>query len=136
MTERRLFLTQTLLLALVALVHVVALQLHLYWHFWWLDIFVHFGGGLWVALAVSWLLLFARREPRIIALICTAIVIGILWEIFEVLIGMTFEDKYVFDTTIDLLMDTAGGIAGYFLTARLRERDTIIPHEDTQSNAS
>src|SRR3989344_497735 len=135
MTERLLFLIQALVLAVVATVHIAALQLYLYWYFPWLDLFVHFAGGLWVALAATWLVLFARREPRFLILIFAVITVGILWEFFEMAIGMTNEENYFLDTALDLAMDYMGGVAGYFIARQLKAHDTIIAHDTTQSHS-
>ena|SRR3989344_5712710 len=137
MTERRLFLIQALVLAVVAAVHIAALQLYLYWYFPWLDLFVHLFGGMWAALIVTWLMRLFKREPTLISLLVAVILIGIAWEIFEVAIGMTYyEENFVLDTALDLLMDTMGGIIGYFIAPRLKTRDTITDHGTTQSHSS
>jgi hypothetical protein len=48
----------------------------------------------------------------------------VVWEIFEVVAEIsTRERNYVFDTTIDLVMDLLGGVAGYFVGSRTRELD-------------
>ncbi len=124
MSERLLFLTQAGVVAAVAFVHITALQWHLYWYFPYLDLFVHFFAGLWVALAAAWLMMLTKREPRLISVVACALAIGIAWEIFEVAIGMTFARNYWLDTALDLMMDIIGGAAGFFCARKLR-RDML-----------
>lgn len=49
-----------------------------------------------------------------IALISMVVVVGLLWEIYEVVFGLTFisDPEYLGDTTIDLIMDVVGGFLG------------------------
>ncbi|OGG57672.1 hypothetical protein A2765_06050 [Candidatus Kaiserbacteria bacterium RIFCSPHIGHO2_01_FULL_56_24] len=137
MPGRRLFFAQAALLASIAVVHIIALQFYLYWHFPLLNRIVHFAGGLWTALLLVWLLRFRRHEPRLFKIVLGAFLIGVAWEIFEVAIGMTRDsDNYALDTTLDLLMDTLGGFGGFFVARWLRERDTIISHEAAENHSS
>lgn len=115
MTYRTLFIAQALLLLVILIIHAVSLELFLYWHYPLLNRAIHFLGGLWVALACAWLLLRTSRNPTFVLIMLTTIGIGVAWEIFEVAIGMTSEENYVLDTTLDLIMDTSGGLLGYFL---------------------
>ncbi|MFZ2555352.1 MAG: hypothetical protein WAZ27_03150 [Minisyncoccia bacterium] len=136
MQERPLFMTQAAVVTAVGAVHIVALHLYLYWYFPWLDLLVHFSGGLWVALVSAWLLLMTRREPTLFVLIACVIAIGIAWEVFEYTIGMSRGSTFVMDTSLDILMDLLGGIAGVILARRMRTHATISTHEANQSHTS
>lgn len=119
------------IIALIALLHILALNLYLYFYFWWLDLFIHFLGGAWVALACLWLLFISgkiswdRRHSRaaFIAAIMTSFIIGLGWEAFEYWSGLIFVSvaDYARDTVSDLIVDVSGGAAAalYFTLRRL-----------------
>lgn len=119
-----LFVAQTTTIVLVALIHISALQFYLYWYYPWLDVFSHFLGGMWVALASAWLLSYAGYSVRILHIIVSISVVGISWEIFELAIGFSPEANFMFDTSLDLLMDFLGSVCG-FVTASYLLRDRI-----------
>lgn len=126
MHVRALFFAQAAVLALVTALFIVGLMYYLQWRFWWYDLVLHGLGGIWVALAVMWLLTLVHRAPRIATVIISVIIVGALWEIFEFAIGAPREVNYQLDTTTDLLMDAVGAVAGfivgYRLTPRISER--------------
>ncbi len=130
-----LFFIQTLLLAAVASIHIAALHLHLYWLFPWLDVIVHLAGAAWVSLATVWILV--TRGQRIsfarVGTILAALSIG--WELFEVWGGIPREANFVFDTAIDLLSDTVGGVVGYIVAEHFIRRATISSHEEDENHS-
>jgi hypothetical protein len=108
------------------------LLLYLSWTFWWYDLVEHFLGGVWVAYAVVSALAYVGHQPRFIYIIAAITIVGILWEFFEVVIGMPREANYAFDTSIDLLMDVLGSIMGWLYirhTVPLETRATITSHD-------
>lgn len=125
MLKNPLFRAQLIALCAVAFVHTAALQFDLYWHFVWLDVLTHFLGGMWVALLA--LLLFSRIRSQTlgpIATITAAMAVGVGWECFEAAIGSPREANFVFDTTIDLIVDFFGASAGYIIgRARMRTHE-------------
>jgi len=116
----------------VAVVHLLGLTFFLYWQIWWLDILVHFGGGFWAGGMVVWG--YQRLFPSLsqntsrIAFITLALlgafVIGMWWEIYEVLIGSILlpSEEYFSDTVIDLIADMVGAIAAALLFLYLSKR--------------
>jgi hypothetical protein len=113
------FKEQFFLIILIATMHILAMELYWYWQFLWLDILMHFLGGLWVALASFWILgifknhtsyIQSKKQAIIFALV-SALFIGVLWEVFEYIsdIAVTSE-AYWPDTTLDLIMDSLGGV--------------------------
>ncbi|MAG12363.1 hypothetical protein CL630_00960 [bacterium] len=121
----------------VAVVNFFGNAFFLYWEIPWLDLVSHFGGGFWAGGMVLWLYqypfpFFSQNTPRITrrsALIVFAIlgafVIGMWWEIYEVLIypAMLQSENYFFDTITDLLMDTAGGLTAAATYLLLHKHD-------------
>lgn len=95
--------------AIVAGLQQWAIADFLYWRYVWFDLPMHFLGGFTIgALTIAFLM---RYRPLIFLGVLFAIAIG--WEIFEVVIGSPMEANYVFDTSLDLLMDALGATAAY-----------------------
>ena len=104
-----------LLAALAAALVVAALEQwaiadFLYWRFVWFDTVMHFLGGLAIGLSLV-ALMTNRFRPIWFLVLMAGVAIG--WEVFEVAIGVTREANYVFDTALDLLMDTLGSLIAY-----------------------
>jgi len=107
------------LLVALALASVLASLQHyalanfLYWHYPWFDTFMHFLGG--TAVASFCIALLDRRR----ALVFLGGMFGIAagWELFELGLNAEREANFVFDTSLDLLMDAVGMTAAY-LAAR------------------
>jgi hypothetical protein len=89
---------------------------------------VHFGGAFWVALAAIWLLVAARQSAGFIKVFIIIVAVSIGWEFFELWGGIPREANFAFDTSLDLLMDALGGIAGYAMGKRLIMRDKMNLH--------
>jgi len=106
-----------LLATAVALLDYLGQIFRLYWALWWFDLVMHFLGGLVVGLFLAWLYVFVlKKKPdgRLIwASVVGVIIIGSLWEIYEVFIGINVtHEPYVWDTTIDIILDITGAIIG------------------------
>ena len=75
MLKTPLFIWIFITVAIVAALHLSALQFYLYWRFWWFDLLTHFLGGLWVAVSFcgyffnSVLLIYLRIIKIIICLL-------------------------------------------------------------------
>ncbi len=115
----------------VGVLNLVATELHLHWSLWWIDVILHFLGGLTVALFILWF--FAANfdlknwsQGKILAVaLVGAICVGVLWEFYELYFGMTlFSDgwHYYADTGSDLIMDFVGGIFGFIWTMCLLKK--------------
>lgn len=111
--------------SLLAVVHYVALQLFLYWRFWWFDIPMHFIGGTVVALGIFTLydlrLPLPARYLKLIPVVLLTFVVAMVWEVFELGIGIPIEEDYIFDTTLDLIMGLLGGVLGYVVGVNVRK---------------
>lgn len=115
-------------LTLILLVHGWALLTSAYFYIWWLDILLHFLGGLWVGILALYFL--NKRELSGIFLLWfilgVAALIGIFWEFLEFGLNQVWESlgKLAFfqpsleDTLADLLADLLGGLGAFFLFRR------------------
>lgn len=110
----------------IGALHWLSLVFSWYWTFWWMDVVMHFLGGLWIGLAVIWFVFVSGRvsiaeimhERRTAFLVAAgaALVVGLGWEVFELYYGISgaHPNEPLFpDTWHDLVMDTFGGIAAY-----------------------
>ncbi len=109
-----------LLIAFIALVNAVALYWHLFFYIWWLDIPMHFLGGLWLGLTVlSWYYcapLPKKKDTSVLFVMTLAVsvslTIGLGWELFE-LSAQTFIER----ATVHNLADTLGDLTNDLLGA-------------------
>lgn len=118
--------TVIFLVALTTLagVHLLSLQLFLYWYYVWLDLPVHFLGGIVVALGM-----FAFRDlhvplaryvaPYFARVTIVVVLVMITWEVFEVWAGIPIMANYRFDTALDMLTGFAGGLLGYYVGLKM-----------------
>ena len=128
-TARQLLFAQFTLLAITASLYFLGFALYLYWVFWWYDIVLHVFGGAWAALAMMWVFAAFGKTHAGTSLIGIVIVIGIAWELFEGLIGAPRESKYLFDTSLDLLMDVFGALFALWIVNRRTRRDEREKHD-------
>jgi hypothetical protein len=105
--------------ATLAALHILAIELSLYWHFWWFDIPMHFFGGVIVALG-----LYVLRDLRVplpsllyrrVPFLCAVLAVALSWEAFELFAGIPIESDFVVDTVTDLVMGVTGGLLGFHL---------------------
>lgn len=100
-----------LLTGALALLHSYALDEFLYWRYPWFDVPMHFLGGLAVGTVLVGFLF--RFRPWLYLVLFAGGMVA--WEVFEYLFGIPRETNYVFDTALDFLMDTLGGLVAYGL---------------------
>ncbi len=123
MHKTPLFPTLLVLLVFMAAVHLVATYLKWYWSIPWIDRIPHFTAGALVALSSLWLFYlsgyFRLSKPSygkmFFLSFSSAVVVGLLWEIFEVTFHITSlsSPNYLSNNGGDMLMDMAGAVAGY-----------------------
>lgn len=111
------------MIAVIAALHLSALQFYLYWRLWWFDILTHFLGGFWVSMSFLWLFFqfgFANimkngKNNNLKVALLSSFAVGIAWEVFEYYFGITFigAPGYAFDTVKDISFDIIGGFAAY-----------------------
>ncbi len=122
-----------------------ATEVYLYWYIWWLDILMHFVGGMMVGYAGMFFALLVWRKailnsPRarwylFFAAGIAAFSVGAYWEVLEHLYHLSkYTPDYVFDSISDIINDTIGGILTWVLTWRWfvkkPEKDSLIKPED------
>lgn len=94
---------------ILASANAIAMSTYLYWRYVWFDVPMHFLGG--VTIAVFLIGFLFRFRPRLFVVLFALIAVG--WEVFEYCFGIPREANYVFDTAVDLLMDTLGAVLVY-----------------------
>ena len=110
----------------LAIIHFVALEFYLYWMYFWFDMLMHFLGGISVAFGVSTLPFFNINIPQrfnnLGTYILVVLIVGILWEVFELANGISIvgDDNFVLDTFTDLLFGIIGGTFGYYIVTRIK----------------
>jgi hypothetical protein len=120
MFRQPLFIFLFFLLFLMAVLHITATMLFFYWIYPWFDNMMHFLGGLLVGLTGLWLVFqsgylpsgWMRYSPTLIVGV-GIVIVGVGWEVFEYLTGISLQQSFVADTISDLLMDGLGAIVGY-----------------------
>lgn len=110
----RWFSAALLLSAALAILHSFAVAEFLYWRFEWIDVPMHFLGGLTIGTLI---IAFWYRRKRV-RFLFSAIAAFVGWEVFEYAFGVPREANYVLDTALDLMMDTLGALVAYTI-ARL-----------------
>ena len=115
----------------VGVLNFFADKLYLHWSAGWFDIVLHFLGGLCVAMFALWLISakfelknWSSRKISMVA-VFGALLIGVLWEIYELYFGITFLSdgaRYFADTAKDLTMDLVGGFFGFLWAVRLLKK--------------
>jgi len=112
-----------LIAILIGILERTAQTYFLYYTIWWFDILMHFLGGLWVSLIAVWFYkAFTRgksnsRKAYLISVVAILLV-GISWEVTEVLFDIAPPGSYVLDTSLDLLMDILGALTGVYIVFR------------------
>lgn len=101
---------------------LLADKFHFFFSFWWFDIPMHFIGGFASGLVSLFILkVFRIKETKQIPfLIAGILLIGVLWELFEVgvdtiIFKMPTTAPSVIDSLSDLCFDIAGGIVAVWM---------------------
>ncbi len=121
MTHRLLRLYTVLALSgLIAIIHILAIQKYWYWTYSWLDLLVHFLGGMLIGSMFLAFAYFRARDWSVGIFLTFVLCVGISWEVFEYWGGVPMEVRYVPDTILDLVMDLYGALATYVANEWLR----------------
>ena len=116
-------------LLFLATLHVLFIHFYVYWRLRWVDIPVHIIGGMWIVLALSWLLewLIPSVSISFSRAIMWGLIVGGLWEISELMIGIVSAPShgYIADTVKDLCDDVIGAVIGYFVVLWIQVKEKI-----------
>ncbi len=115
----------------IALAYVLIGKFHWDYTIWWIDMPMHFFGGFWQAMFFIWFFSIKNftffqvpinkiDTQLIVKAVLFVLLIGILWEIFEVLVHnyVPHNTFSILDTTSDIFFDVAGGIAAILYALR------------------
>jgi hypothetical protein len=118
MESKRIIKYTAIFFSLLALINILSMKFFWYQSIWWFDMPMHFVGGFTTLLLLAYLsydrlqydFLFYRK---IILLILGAVLVGILWEVFEyvfnnIIAGVPWD---IVDTSADIFWDTTGAVA-------------------------
>lgn len=134
MKSSQLFKHAFILLIIIGFLDFFASSLYLYWTVWWSDMLLHFLSGICVAMGgVSvWLFIFNREETdpwkTLWIGMSWVILVGMLWEIFELRFGATSLSDgmiYITDTISDSFMNISGGLFGVVYSIKLLSKTRI-----------
>lgn len=141
--QKRMTATLIGLLVLAGVVFVlnnIAQTYYLYWVYWWYDIMMHFLGGVLIgAIGVWGAFRIHPAMPQVHVLLVTLATIGVVgigWEVFEYMNGFYIGEKaIVFDTILDLIMDTLGALIAFvILTPFLRGTQRTTSPQSLEPN--
>lgn len=122
----------------IVLIHSVATFYNLYWRFLWIDVPMHFLGGVLAAIIFIWLCgkfpghfdLSRNFFVTILAVLSFTALIGVLWELWEFVYDVIISSRGwgvlalqgARDTIGDLFFDILGGLV-VVVVRRLRYND-------------
>ena len=109
-----------LIIFFIFLLNYLAMEFYWYSSIWYLDMPMHFLGGVWLGFVSIYFLLPKEISLKFIFKILSIVVfIGAGWEVFEILIDKFVTQDYFnyLDTISDISFDIAGGLFAllYFL---------------------
>lgn len=111
-------------LSVLAVLHLIALALYLYWQVWWFDIPMHLLGGATVVLGLHTVADLRIVPHRVVLLPLNVLVIllgtAIAWEMFQYTVTEVMKPDYVSDTLLDIVLGLVGGAVGYTVGKRLQ----------------
>jgi len=131
MTKKKLFISLSFLLYIIAALQMLALYFFWYWSYWWYDIMMHFLAGFWVCGMVLWVCFFSgsakisrpiRKSRAYLTALGITFLIGLSWELFEFSLDtfIVFQQNDLVDTMSDLGMDMLGALSASFYVAKVR----------------
>ena|SRR3989344_6435118 len=125
MLTHPIFLAGFSLLTLIGFIHTSATTLLWYWQYPWMDIAVHFLAGLIVGFFALWLIMrvfgtehLVWRVGSLYFTLAAVVVVGVVWEVFEYMVGIPRGTNYQFDTSLDMLMNVLGSIIAVFISRK------------------
>lgn len=93
----------------------IAIKANLYWTTIWADMVTHTLGGMVVGGIVIFGTSLLRKQKKSLSLFIITLIVGIVWEVFELYTGMTMitDSGYYLDTFGDICFDLLGAYLSY-----------------------
>jgi hypothetical protein len=116
--------------AIVLGLHILALERSLYWTLSWFDIPMHILGGFVIGLIVlAGLDMLIKETHHVLIVVSTllgVLVVGLVWELWELFVGFSLVNKDLPDTVLDITMDMVGALLaiGYVRATARRNKKT------------
>ena len=127
MSNKKLLIRIISLIISISVLHILASKFYWYTSIWWLDMPMHFLGGLWLGLFFIFISFKKEFNRKLIfEILLGVLLVGICWEIFEIL---TLKYPFNFlDNISDVLLDLAGGTFSifYFLKKTIFKEENKI----------
>jgi len=120
MSNRQRFYFALAFAAFVILLHKIAHELYLYWTYRWVDIPMHILGGIMAGLFTFVFLRITRLPESIKNLLIGVMIVGVGWEVLELLYKVdALSTRYWIDTIKDLIDDTIGGLISIYIWKKI-----------------
>lgn len=107
MTSEKFLTRLVFLIFFIFFVNLLALKFYWYSSIWYIDMPMHFLGGMWTGLLLTWLLKPKEISLKSIFFIISGVFfVGVFWELFEIGLGLKITN---IDTISDIFFDLSGG---------------------------
>lgn len=106
----------------MAIVHNLAFMYFWYWRFWWLDLLMHTSGGFFIAGAIY----LSEIPIKTYAVIGIAFLVSVLWEVFELVAGVSYSSTYTLDTGLDLICGVFGTLVMCAMMLRWHKKSALL----------
>jgi len=124
MVQRKFFIISLITIFVIAILHYLAFKYFWYWNLEWFHILMHILGGFWISITALLISIKFNHIDTIVGhksrafkiVVISLIIIGISWELFEILSGFTSikESGYLDGLMNDLVSNFIGGLVAYF----------------------
>lgn len=111
---RNLLFAQFGIIAILAGLHLLAVNYFLYWRFPWFDLLTHFIGGVWIAVFIAWISMLRNKIPYLVGSLLAVFAFGVLWELFEVQNLIIDVETGALDSVKDIAIALLGGAIGAY----------------------
>lgn len=117
----RLFFSGVAVFGVTLVLYIIGLAKGFVLTLWWYDIPLHVLGGMLAGLIGMWFFAIFGRRASYTAALCGAIVLGILVEVAEFSLGLTYSPfmSYPVDVLKDLCNDVIGGLIAAYTISRV-----------------
>lgn len=113
------------LIVILGALHFIAEAFYFYWILWWYDIMMHMLAGFSGGLLVVWFFRPASTFKSILITVVCVMIVGIIWEVFEYVYGLTQTIDYWQDTILDLILDGTGATLACFYASEETQESSL-----------